>query len=832
MMKRSKKERLEISTKLWENRDNNKNPDQRNGPKILRDSLGKFITETENNSASKEIVQIHSNPSESNQRESLFLNFQPLNISNLPILDQPSGTLTEENNSPNPEKDSVQEISNDNNLMETEDSIENTPLPAVDSGENQIDSRDQSEPKLTTDMVLIHSDTIKSETEEIQQEEVPDTIEPSSVVEAQLDSNSGNDTADLQCPTFDSFQIANRGSEKKGKQITEENLQDALEEIRSGQDALVTCKKFSIPSIILYKGMKQSILEDALKSGQSIISASEKYKTALSILEEKLKKIVAKKRYTDENLLDALKGIQNGLCVNASSEKYNVPAGTLRDWKIRLNLESLASNPTHKNQENVDTENNSASNEIEGDDDDIPDFSQPITEQETNVDQSEAQISNEIQVSDTSPTLESGNTAFTKRGKQHSWTEEDILEALNDIKNGKSVAASSNKYNIPPTTLRDRMKKNNIKSAFTSHLETDQSTSTEPNPAQQQNISEDQDLAETEGLSPFLNPIERTPMSSPFRYEDTPELVETCPDIKDEQLEETLEVSLIADMILTDSNDTKLETEEITATGEDSESQDLNSRKSDSGLETPISNEIQGSSPSLESTNTAPIRKYKSWTEEDILEALNDIKNGQSLVASSKKYNIPTSTLGERMKKNNIKSTFINKIVTSNKYTKEDMLEALNDIKNGKSIVATSKKYNIPTSTLGEKMKKNNIKSAFIFTTKKYTEKDMLEALNDIKNGQSILESSKKYNIPNSTLRDRLKKPVEDSGSHETTNQNAIEGLDEGDSEISFNLSPEARKIHSSVRIDRRLADRVMYLTNNGIQVQYNQVDDLKVQGN
>jgi len=155
----------------------------------------------------------------------------------------------------------------------------------------------------------------------------------------------------------------------------------------------------------------------------------------------------------------------------------------------------------------------------------------------------------------------------------------------------------------------------------------------------------------------------------------------------------------------------------------------------------------------------------------------------------------------------------------------------LNDIKNGKSIVTTSKKYNIPTSALGEKMKKNNIKSAFIFTTKKYTEKDMLEALNDIKNGQSILESSKKYNIPNSTLRDRLKKPVEDSESHETTNQNAIEGLDEGDPEISFNLSQELRKIHSSVRIDRRLADRVMYLTNNGIQVQYNQVDDFKVQG-
>ena len=760
MMKRSKKERLEISTKSWENRDNNKNPDQRNGPNIST-------------------AQIHSNPSESNQRESLFLNFQPLNISNLPILDQPSGTLTEEeNNSPNAEQDSVQEnISNDNNLMETEDSVEKTPLTAVNSVENPtIASRNQSEPKLTTDMVLIHSDTIKSETEEIQQE-VPDKIDPSSVVEAQLDSNSGNDHSELHCPTFDSFQIP-----KNGKQYFAENLSDALEEIKCGQDAIVVCKKYNVPSIMLYNGMKQFILEDALKSGQSIISASEKYKTALSILEEKLKKIVAKKRYTDENLLDALKGIQNGLCVNASSEKYNVPGGTLRDWKRRLNLESLASNPTHKNQENVDTENNSASKEIEDDDDDIPDFSQPITEQQTSFDQSEAQISNEIQGSDTSPTMESGNTALTKRGKQHSWTEEDILEALDDIKNGKSISASSKKYNIPLTTLRDRMKKINIKSVFINSRESGQFTSNEPNPARQQEISEDQDLAENEGLSPFLNPIERTPMSSPVRFEDTPEPVETSPDIKDEQLEETLEISLIADMILTDSNDIKLETEEVTATGDDSVSQDSNSTKSNSASEAPISNEIQGTSPSLESINTAPRYKGKKYTEKDMLEALNDVKNGQSITASSKKYNIPNSTLDERVKKHNIKSTFINKIGQSTK-------------------------------------------------NKKYTEKDMLEALNDINDGQSIIASSRKYNIPKTTLKDRLKKMGKDCESQET---NPIESLDEGDPEISFNLSPDVRKLNSSVRIDRRLADRVLYLMNNGIQVQFNhhgEVDDF-IQGN
>jgi hypothetical protein len=35
-----------------------------------------------------------------------------------------------------------------------------------------------------------------------------------------------------------------------------------------------------------------------------------------------------------------------------------------------------------------------------------------------------------------------------KRGKQHNWTEEDILEALNDIKNGQSINALRSKTSI------------------------------------------------------------------------------------------------------------------------------------------------------------------------------------------------------------------------------------------------------------------------------------------------------------------------------------------------------------------------------------------------
>ena len=131
----------------------------------------------------------------------------------------------------------------------------------------------------------------------------------------------------------------------------------------------------------------------------------------------------------------------------------------------------------------------------------------------------------------------------------------------------------------------------------------------------------------------------------------------------------------------------------------------------------------------MESINAALTKggKRRSWTEEDILEAFNDIRNGQSINATAKKYNIPSSTLDERAKKSNIKSTFINKIgqSTNNEYTEEDVLEALNDIRNGQSISASCKKFNIPLTTLREKAKKSNIKSSF--TNNLETEEDDLE---------------------------------------------------------------------------------------------------------
>ena len=43
------------------------------------------------------------------------------------------------------------------------------------------------------------------------------------------------------------------------------------------------------------------------------------------------------------------------------------------------------------------------------------------------------------------------------------------LQALRDIMEGQSINRSSNKFNIPARTLRDWMKRLNIKSVFTHH---------------------------------------------------------------------------------------------------------------------------------------------------------------------------------------------------------------------------------------------------------------------------------------------------------------------------------------------------------------------------
>jgi len=77
----------------------------------------------------------------------------------------------------------------------------------------------------------------------------------------------------------------------------------------------------------------------------------------------------------------------------------------------------------------------------------------------------------------------------------------------------------------------------------------------------------------------------------------------------------------------------------------------------------------QGISPSNNTTkcspnskagllNSAPVRRYKQYSEDSLQAALKEIMNGQSINRSSMKHNIPARTLRDWMKRLNIKSVF------------------------------------------------------------------------------------------------------------------------------------------------------------------------------
>ena len=56
--------------------------------------------------------------------------------------------------------------------------------------------------------------------------------------------------------------------------------------------------------------------------------------------------------------------------------------------------------------------------------------------------------------------------------------------------------------------------------------------------------------------------------------------------------------------------------------------------------------------------SSAPVRRYKQYSEDSLQAALKEIMGGQSINRSSMKHNIPARTLRDWMKRLNIKSVF------------------------------------------------------------------------------------------------------------------------------------------------------------------------------
>ena len=122
------------------------------------------------------------------------------------------------------------------------------------------------------------------------------------------------------------------------------------------------------------------------------------------------------------------------------------------------------------------------------------------------------------------------------------------------------------------------------------------------------------------------------------------------------------------------------------------------------GYQPGLSTSKISSSPNSK-TGLQTVRRYKQYSEDSLQAALKEIVNGQSIKGTSRKHNIPRTTLQAWMKKMNIKSTH------HKQYNEDSLQAALKEIVNGQSISRTSRKHNIPEPTLRDRMKRMNIKS-------------------------------------------------------------------------------------------------------------------------
>jgi len=73
--------------------------------------------------------------------------------------------------------------------------------------------------------------------------------------------------------------------------------------------------------------------------------------------------------------------------------------------------------------------------------------------------------------------------------------------------------------------------------------------------------------------------------------------------------------------------------------------------------------------------NSAPVRRYKQYSEDSLQAALKEIMNGQSINRSSHKHNIPARTLRDWMKRLNIKSVYTHHSHNKERSTSQDGTE-------------------------------------------------------------------------------------------------------------------------------------------------------------
>ncbi|XP_070508400.1 uncharacterized protein [Chironomus tepperi] len=180
------------------------------------------------------------------------------------------------------------------------------------------------------------------------------------------------------------------------------------------------------------------------------------------------------------------------------------------------------------------------------------------------------------------------------------------------------------------------------------------------------------------------------------------------------------------------------------------------------------------------SKTSTPKLNSKNVDESIMQQAVNEIlSNSSSFRLVSEKYNIPKTLLWRRAKKLGY--------VKTEKQKDDIRVMAIEAIKQGESLISLSKRYNIPISTLHrEKLKlyekgqlPDNVNLKNRSRGEDYDDR-LRNAITEILNGKSQNEIAKKYSIPKTTIWRIIKKmdsKGEGSGTPVTPNSEIVEQL-------------------------------------------------------
>lgn len=531
---------------------------------------------------------------------------------------------------------------------------------------------------------------------------------------------------------------------RKRSNWSEEDMREALEELERGENIDQIVAKYGMSRSALSArfekkkngqvfGFKKWTEEDmtmalneVLKEGAKLTKVARKYNIPQVTLYERRQRLLVgdkkpKMKYSEVDMQSALKDLSEGKRLMETSRKYNIPSATLRSRRDALRFGLSTKSGTRIYGQAV---------------------KKPLS----------------------SPDEKRGDVALIPCSN---YTSVDLANAVQDIiVNGLGILQASRKYRIPATTLRNQKE---IKPLLPDKRKRKSQTDVELNSEKADLFNEkkidenavnmlDQQMHE----SMVVKSTDHMAVSTDSQSTLAGEVVSQPVQHSNASISENLESMLTGEVV---SPSTQISNNNISASVPNTPKK---SRRKPSKLDAPWS----------ERSARYKIKKCTNWTEEDMQNAIKELKEGERILNVAKKYGISPSNLWVRNKLGKTGREVGRKV-----WTEEDVNKALEDLSQGGKLNRISFKYNIPLTTLYERRKRSLLSkqadpsqeaaSANATESKKETDttfdptklhkrtpkkirkwssEDMKNAIEELIEGKDLADVAEKYNIPKLTL--------------------------------------------------------------------------------